>query len=315
MRVFISLNQFCHFSNIPKKLLKRYNIECIDNPLKRKLTEEDLIRYQGNCDFILAGTEKISKKVINKNKNLKVISRVGVGIDNIDLKYAKKKQIKIFNTPSAPSDSVAEFSLALILNSIKQINLMDTRIRKKKWIKLQGKMINDLNIGIVGTGNIGSKLIKLLSFLKPKNILAYDREKKFDLIKKFNVSYVSKKVLLKNSDLISLHLSSNHKTKKFIGEEEFKLMKKTAIIINTSRGDIIDEKKLENALKRKIIAFAALDAFEKEPYSGCMINLENCLITSHSSSFTESARKMMEIHATKNIIRFYIKNKKLNKLL
>ena len=307
MKVFISLNQFCHFSDIPKKLLKKYNIEYINNPLKKKLTEEDLIKYQSNCDFILAGTEKISKKVISKNKNLKVISRVGVGIDNIDLKYAKKRQIKVFNTPSAPSDSVAEFSLALILNSIKQINLMDTEIRRKKWIKLQGKMINDLNIGIVGTGNIGSKLIKLLSFLKPKKILAYDKIKKIDLIKNFNVNYVSKKDLLQNSDLISLHLSSNQKTKKFISEKEFKLMKKSAILINTSRGDIIDEKKLESALKRKIIGFAALDAFEKEPYTGCMINLENCLITSHSSSFTESARKMMEIHATKNIIRFCMK--------
>tara|TARA_B100001057_G_C22835365_1_gene945024 strand:+ start:1548 stop:2486 length:939 start_codon:yes stop_codon:yes gene_type:complete len=312
MKVFISLNQFCHFSDIPKKLLKKYSIEYINNPLKKKLSEKDLIKYQNKCDFILAGTEKISKKVMYNNKNLKAISRVGVGIDNIDLKVAKKKQIKVFNTPLAPSDSVAEFSLALILNSIKQINLMDTKIRKKKWIKLQGKMISDLNIGIIGTGNIGSKLIKLLFFFKPKKILAYDKIKKTNLIKNFNVSYVSKKALLENSDLISLHLSSNPETKKFIGGGEFKLMKKSAIIINTSRGDIIDEKKLENALKKKMIGFAALDAFEKEPYKGSMINLENCLITSHSSSFTKSARKMMEIHAVKNIIRFCIKNKKLN---
>ena len=312
MKVFISLNQFCHFSDIPKKLLKKYNIEYINNPLKKKLSEKDLIKYQNNCDFILAGTEKISKKVMYNNKNLKAISRVGVGIDNIDLKVAKKKQIKVFNTPLAPSDSVAEFSFALILNSIKQINLMDTRIRKKKWIKLRGKMISDLNIGIIGTGNIGSKLIKLLFFLKPKKILAYDKIKKTNLVKNFNVSYVSKQALLKNSDLISLHLSSNQKTKKFIGGDEFKLMKKSAIIINTSRGDLIDEKKLENALKRKIIGFAAVDVFEKEPYKGSMISLENCLITSHSSSFTESARKMMEIQAVKNIIRFYLKNKKLN---
>ena len=94
MKVFISLNQFCHFSDIPKKLLKKYNIEYINNPLKKKLSEKDLIKYQNNCDFILAGTEKISKKVMYNNKNLKAISRVGVGIDNIDLKVAKKNKLK-----------------------------------------------------------------------------------------------------------------------------------------------------------------------------------------------------------------------------
>lgn len=273
------------------------NYEFIYNPTGKKLTENSLAKLiDQDVVAMIAGTEPITKSFLNLSKNLKFIVRCGIGIDNIDLLEAEKLNISIFNTPDAPTNAVAELTLGLILSLLRSINLSDKNIREGNWKPILGNLLSGKNIGIIGFGRIGQKL-KLLLEPFNCNILFYD-----PFIFLNDSSNVSLNDLLKLSDIISLHIPYNKKNHHLINSENIKLLKNNSFIINVSRGGLIDEVSLFNALINKEIAGAALDCFENEPYNGPLTQLENVILTSHMGSYAKESRMKQELDSVNILI-------------
>jgi len=250
---------------------------------------------------IIAGTEKITKKVISEVDSLKVISRYGVGMDNVDLDTAYQKGVLVFNTPDAPTDAVAELTLSLILNLLRKICTSDSEIRKDSWKPQLGTLLSNKTVGILGLGKIGKKVVQLLSPFNAE-FLVYEQKPDEEYVSKYNIDVVSLETLLAKSDVITIHLPSTEETYHIIGKEEFSKMKKTAVLINTARGNLIDEVSLYNSLKNGVIAGAGLDVFENEPYSGKLKELDNTILTPHIGSSTVETRKNMDIESVNNLI-------------
>jgi D-3-phosphoglycerate dehydrogenase len=276
----------------------------ITNNQKIRFNEEKFLENIDNVEVIITGTEPISRKVIEKATKLKLIARVGVGLDNVDLEAAKKRKISICYTPEAPSLAVPEFTLGLILNLLKGISFSDKQMNHGVWTRPMGRMLASSKIGILGAGKIGSKVIKLIKAIEPNCEIFY-----FDLCEGLDIQGVSKKDLefiFENSDIISIHLPLNNNTFDFINGYLIKKMKKEAFLINTARGGIVNEKDLFLALEQNKIAGAALDVFEKEPYNGPLCGLKNCILTCHMGSLTYEVRFMMEMQIVEDIERFFM---------
>lgn len=280
------------------------NIEYVINPLNRKLKENELCEMISDFDLIVAGTEPITKKVLDNAKKLKIISRVGIGLDSVDLNTAREYGIKVCYTPDAPSPAVSELAVAHMLNLLRHIPSVDQKIRAGIWNRIQGHRLANQTIGIIGIGRIGLRVLKHLQGFSPVKILVNDLNPSEEIYRIYNAQYVEKEELYSSSDIITLHVPLTRLTKNLIRKEQLEMMKSTALLINTSRGGIINEKDLYEALSRNQIAGAAIDAFEKEPYSGNLIELENCYFTCHMGSMTKDCRARMEIEAVEEIIRF-----------
>lgn len=255
---------------------------------------------------MIADVEPLTSKVLRNAKKLKVISRVGIGLNNIDLSYAKKNKINVFNTPDAPTSAVVEFNIGLIFMLIRKISILNMSIKKGKWLKLIGLRIPFIKIGILGLGRVGFSLANALVKLGVKQIYYNDLKKK---ITNKKIIYKSKDYIFKNCDLVSINLPETKNTKNFIDKKIFNKMKKNSFLINTSRGEIINENDLYNFLKKGFFAGVALDVFNKEPYYGKLKEFERCILTPHVASHTIDCRNKMEIEATENLIDFFKKIK------
>ena len=303
MKVLITTVPFGEKNRLPLDLLEKSNIEYLINPLNRKLTENELTEMLSNFDAIIAGTDKISKKVMDNASKLKHISRVGIGLDGVDLIEAKKRGIKVSYTPDVPAPAIAELTLGMMLTLLRSTHVSNSQMHQGKWHRIFGRRLSNVTVGLIGVGRVGVRIIKhLQSFDSPK-ILANDVS---NLVKEYNlpVQWTDKEQIFKEADIITLHLPLTGLTKNLIKEEHLMLMKKDAIIINTSRGGIINEKDLYNVMKSGHLSGAAIDVFEQEPYNGPLREIERCLLTSHIGSMSIDCRVKMEIEATEEAIRF-----------
>ena len=304
-KVLISTVPFGEKDKFPLELLSNNSIEYILNPLNRKLKEDDLKGLIGNMDGLIAGTEIISDKVLKKANNLKIISRVGIGLDGIDLNYAKEKNINISYTPDAPGPAVAEMTIGLMISLLRSLHISNSQMHLGKWNRIFGRRIAEITIGIIGVGRIGSRVLRRLKPFGTPKILVNDVMPDHTIDGYLKVHWTTKNEIYKNADLISLHLPLNTKTKDMITAKELSLMKDNALLINTSRGGIINEKDLFSALKKGKLGGVAIDVFENEPYEGPLKNIERCLLTSHMGSMSEDCRTRMEIESTEEIVRFF----------
>lgn len=302
MKVLISSASFGKINQKAIHVLEKEGFTPIINPFGRKLTFDEFTERIKDATALIAGTEKITEEILKHAPNLKVISRYGVGVDNIDLLAAKERRITICNTSEAPSQAVAELTLALILNIIRRISEADRGMRNKNWQQLNGSLLMGKTIGIVGLGRIGKKIIELIKPFK-MTIFTYDPYPDWDFISQHNIVLASLNDVLSKSDIVSLHLPLSEKTFHLIGEEEFLMFKKGALLINASRGGLIDEKALAVALRDGIIAGAGIDTFEEEPYIGELTEFENVVLTCHMGSSATETREQMELEAVMNIIR------------
>lgn len=299
--IFLAPATFGHYSFRPKNILEEYNFTFRKNSLGRKLLPEEIVELAYNADGIIAGTESYSEDVINKLPNLKVISRLGVGLDNIDLKIADEKGIKVFITNS-PAPAVAELILGLMLDIKRRISNQNQNLKEGKWEKKMGSLLQGNTLGIIGLGTVGKALIRLVQgfdFI----VLAYDQVKDEKFQREYNVQYTELNTLLKESDIVSLNINLTDQTKYLINKTRLKLMKSDSVLINTSRGEIVDELALYTALKNGELAGAGLDVFEQEPYSGLFTELENVVLTPHIGSYAKEVRVQMEIEAAQNLIK------------
>jgi len=299
--IFLAPSSFGHYSYQPIKLLEEQNFTHKENSIGRKLLPEEIVKFAHKAEGIIAGTEAYSEDVINKLPNLKVISRLGVGLDNIDLKIAGEKGIKVFITNS-PAPAVAELILGLILNVTRNINQGNKALKEGKWKKQMGSLIQEKTLGIIGLGKIGKALIKLVQGFDFM-LLAYDQFKDEEFQKEYNVKYSTLVTVLKESDIVSLNINLTDQTRNLIDKTRLKLMKPDSILINTSRGEIVDEVALYNALKNGKLAGAALDVFQQEPYSGPLTELDNVVLTPHIGSYAKEIRIQMEIEAAQNLVK------------
>ena len=299
--IFLASPSFGQYSFRPKNILEEYNFTLRGNSFGRKLLPEEIVELAYNADGIIAGTESYSEDVINKLPNLKVISRLGVGLDNIDLKIADKKGIKVFITNS-PAPAVAELILGLMLDIKRRISNQNQNLKEGKWEKKMGSLLQGNTLGIIGLGTVGKALIRLVQgfdFI----VLAYDQVKDEKFQREYNVQYTELNTLLKESDIVSLNINLTDQTKYLINKTRLKLMKSDSVLINTSRGEIVDELALYTALKNGKLAGAGLDVFEQEPYSGLFTELENVVLTPHIGSYAKEVRVQMEIEAAQNLIK------------
>lgn len=239
--------------------------------------------------LIVRSRTKVTRSLMEKAKRLRLIARAGVGLDNIDVDFAREKNIKVINTPDSPSNAVAELTIGHMLSLLRNIAKAHCEMKKGVWDKkhLIGQELEGKTLGIIGYGRIGSLVGKKAHCLGMK-ILAFNPPPRHeDGIAVFVDDF---DLLLKKADIITLHLPLTPKTKGMINKESISKMKDGVYLINTSRGDIVDEEALYHACKSGKIAGAALDVFSEEPYKGKLSELPNVLLTPHLGSSTKEAQ-------------------------
>lgn len=305
MKILITTVPFGEIDNYPLQLLDSNGIEYLINPFNKKLSEDELVDLIPDFDVIIAGTEPITKTVLNNAKNLKLISRVGIGLDSVDLVEAKRKGITVSYTPDAPAPAVAELTIGLMLSLLRSIHISNQDMHKGEWHRFLGKRLEKSVVGIIGMGRIGSKVTKILSYFPCAGILVNDVRQIDDIEANNLIAWEDKETIYRKSDVISLHVPLTAKTRSMVGRQELELMKPDAMLINTSRGGIVNELDLFEIMQSGHLAGAAIDVFEKEPYNGKLREINNCLLTSHMGSMSQDCRSQMEIEATEEAVRFF----------
>ena len=303
-KVLITTVPFGKNNRFPLDLLENAGIEYLVNPHNKKLTENQLSELIGDFEVLIAGTEQITDKVMSQAPKLKLISRVGIGLDSVDLNAAKKRGIKISYTPDAPAPAVAELTLSMILTLLRSVHVSNLQMHHGNWERIFGRRLTDVTVGIIGVGRIGTHLLRCMSGFGKINILANDIMPNNKLNRDFNLEWVTKDQIYKESDIVSLHLPLTPLTRNMICREQLLQMKKGAFVINTSRGGIINEDDLHKAMEEGHLGGAAIDVFENEPYTGKLIEIDRCLLTAHMGSMSIDCRSQMEIEATEEAVRF-----------
>jgi len=295
-------------------LKQRFNVT-----YKLKPEKEELINLIKDTDIIILRSGiTLFEDVLSQAPKLKLIARAGAGVDNIDIDYATKKDITVFNIPALSAKSVAELAFGLMISVSRNIALADRWLRDNQWRKkdLYGYELSGKTLGIIGLGNIGSEVAKIAKGFD-MNILAYEANETEEMKVKsaaLGATLVSFEDLLKNSDVITLHIPLLDSTKDLIKIDQLKQMKKTAFIINTSRGGVINEEDLYTALKEKIIAGAATDVFVKEKEKTPLFELDNLVVTPHIGAMTYDSQKAIAEILCENISNFVDGKPIINKL-
>ena len=300
-QIFVALRTFSEYSNLPLRTLEETSFDIVLNRSGRRLNQSEIVELGRDANGIIAGVEPYDGDVLAKLEKLKCISRCGVGTDNIDLAEAKRKGITVLNTPDAVTQPVAELVIAMIFDLLRLLTFHTNILKKGRWEKRAGWLLSAKKIGIVGLGRIGKRVAEMLKALNA-DVYGSDLAPDLSWAKSNGIKILSMPEMLKLADIISIHVSISKDNPFILGEKEINTLKKGTIIINTSRGQAIDEKALYEALKAKHLGGAGLDVFSKEPYAGPLKELDNVILTPHIASLTVESRTEMELQAVTNII-------------
>jgi len=303
-KVLVALSTFTEYGDAPLTLLKESGLDYYLNPLGRRLVREEIVEMGKDCAGIIAGVEPYDDYVLDHLPKLRCISRCGVGIDNISLATAKEKGIVIKNTPDVVVLPVVELTMAMIFDLLRRLSYHTRLLRSKQWQKKAGNLLSGKKAGVLGLGRIGRKVAETLVKLGAE-VYGADLSPDQKWADENGVKIVSNEALLRESDIISLHVSLLENDKFILGKKEIESMKEGAFLINTSRGEVIDEEALYRALKSNHLGGAALDVFQKEPYEGPLCELENVVLTPHIATLTAESRVQMEVEAVRNLIDFF----------
>jgi len=303
-KVLITTVPFADSNRLPIELLQSAGIEFVINPLGRKLKEPELAEMIGEYDAVIAGTEPITAKVLANARKLRLISRVGIGLDSVDLVEAQQRGINVSYTPDAPAPAVAELTLCLMLTLLRSVHVANLQLHGGKWHRHFGRRIPEVTIGIIGTGRIGTRVLRRIAAFGTPRVLVNDLRPDPKLVPELKLEWVGKDDIYRDADVISLHLPLTPHTHDMIRREQLLAMKPDAVIINTSRGGIVNEADLAAVMRGGHLAGAAIDVFEHEPYSGELAGIDRCLLTAHMGSMSVDCRTRMEIEATEEAVRF-----------
>lgn len=308
LKVLITTVPFSDKNRLPLELLENAGIEYVINPYNKKLTEDQLADLVSDFDVLIAGTEPITDKVMARASNLKLISRVGIGLDSVDLLSARRRGIKVSYTPDAPSPAAAELTMCQILTLLRSVHVSNARMHQGHWHRFFGRRLAEVTVGVIGVGRIGSRVLRRMTGFGTPRVLVNDLQPNYKQIPEFKLEWVTKEEIYREADVITLHLPLTHLTKNMIRREHLMQMKPDALLINTSRGGIVNEQDLYEVMKSGHLGGAAIDVFEHEPYSGPLCEIERCLLTSHMGSMSVDCRTRMEIEATEEAVRFLMGN-------
>ncbi len=282
---------------------KRYSIDL--KKTDQYLNENQLLKIIDKYHGVICGDDEFSRRVLMKASNLKVISKWGTGINSIDLNFAKIKKIKVLNTPSAFSYSVATMAIGMILSYFRKIIDNHNLIKKNKWPKLQGETLHNKKIGVIGVGNIGKKIFEMLLGFETIN---YANDLKIinrSFLKRYKIKQVSKKKIFRESDILITASDLNKSSYHLLNKKTLKLIKKNVLIVNISRGSLIDNNALIKFLKKNPHSGACLDVFEDEPLkrNSKFLSLKNCILTSHNAFNTYYEVEKTHINTINNILK------------
>jgi len=299
-------------SNIAQKIFEKNNIQF---DVKTGLSEEEIIKIIPEYDgMVVRSATKVTKNIISAAKKLKVIGRAGAGVDNIDVPAAKKNNMIVMNTPGGNSNATAEHAFALIMSVLRKIPFANETTHKAQWEKknIKGTELSKKTLGIVGFGNVGVRLSYLVKGFNMEILVSSksleSRKKDYPHVK--NVSFDE---LISKSDIISFHCKAAPDGKPMITKEHYKKIKPTAYIINAARGNIVDEKDLNEALNENLITGAAVDVFSKEPAKeNILFNNPKVILTPHIAASTTEASIVVAEMAANQISDFLLKGTKIN---
>lgn len=304
-KVLISTVPFGQKNRQPLDFLEKAGIEYVINPYNKKLTEAQLMELIADFDAIIAGTELITAKVLRNAPKLKLISRVGIGLDGVDLIEARNRGVRVAYTPDAPAPAVAELAVGVMLMLLRSVHISNAQMHSGQWERIFGRRLGELTMGVIGAGRIGSRVLRLASAFGVKRLMVNDIAPNAKLGQDLDINWVTKDDIYKSADLISLHLPLTPLTKDMIGRSQLLAMKADAILVNTSRGGIINEGDLYDVMTAGHLAGAGLDVFEREPYSGPLSGIDRCVLSAHMGSMSVDCRTRMEIEATEEVVRFF----------
>jgi D-3-phosphoglycerate dehydrogenase / 2-oxoglutarate reductase len=303
-KALITTVPFGDKNRLPLDLLEKDSIEYLINPLNKKLTEDELAEMVTDYEVIIAGTEPITQKVMGSASNLKMISRVGIGLDSVDLLEAEKQGVIVSYTPDAPAPAVAELTIGLMLTLLRSVQVSNMEMHNGKWNRFFGRRLSEITIGIIGVGRIGSGVIRHLQGFGSPKILVNDILPRHTLDQDFNIEWVDQDEIYQQADIVTVHTPLTAQTKNMVKKEQLLCMKEDAIMINTARGGIINEQDLYEVMQSGHLSGAAIDVFDFEPYYGKLREIKRCILTAHMGSMSVDCRARMEIEATEEAVRF-----------
>ena len=265
--------------------------------------EKDLKDHISDADVLIIRTYTIAdKNLLSKAKKIKYLIRCGVGLENVDTDYCKERGIKVINAPASNSDAVAEHTILLILASLKNLVGLDASVRRGEWNRDPVTGLADKTVGILGFGHIGKEVARRLQGFDAK-LLAYDVVQDKETAEKLGVKFVTLENLLRESDVVTVHVPLLKQTRHLLDSRRISMIKKGTIVVNTSRGAVIDEKALANALKSGHIVFAGIDVFESEPPTkSLLLPLKNTILTPHIAGLTKESFRRMCVQPIKEFL-------------
>ena len=285
--------------------LEADGVELALPPVRERLSEAELLPLVRDIDGAICGNDRFTERVLSAAPRLKVISKWGTGIDSIDTAAASKLGIQVCNSTDVFTDAVADTALGYILCFARQLPWMDREMRQQRWNKTQLVSLKECTLGVVGVGNIGKAVVRRAREFGMK-ILGYDPvQPPGSFIAETGLQMMPLQTLVAEADFITLHCDLNPTSFHLIGREELSAMRPGACLINTSRGPVIDESALVEALRERRIAGAALDVFEIEPLpaDSPLREMDNCLLAPHNANSSRSARKLVHKRTIANLLR------------
>jgi D-3-phosphoglycerate dehydrogenase / 2-oxoglutarate reductase len=305
LTVLFSAPYMIPYKNRFQPVFKHYQIELIVPDVKERLSEAEILKYAGSFDGAICGDDRYTKQVIEAClPRLRIISKWGTGVDSIDQQAAKGFGVKVGNTPNAFTQAVADSVFGYILAFSRKQPWMDRELKSGKWEKIPGKALHECILGIIGIGNIGKAISQRALGFNMKVIGNDLKEIDKEFLAQYRVDMVSLENLLMNADFVSVNADLNPTSHHLMNKETIAKMKPTAILINTARGPIIDERALTEALQNKKIAGVGLDVFEEEPLpaSSPLKKMDNVLLAPHNSNSSPSAWENVHWNTIRNLI-------------
>ncbi|MDG0813337.1 phosphoglycerate dehydrogenase [Cohnella rhizosphaerae] len=314
-KVLVTATNYSALCAEAKQLLEDAGCEIVENQLGRPHTYEELIPLVGDIDAVVAGVDTWDEAVFKHAPKLKAIARFGVGVDNIDLAQAKAYGIQVTNVPGGNANAVAELTVGLILSMMRNIPALQESAKRAYWDRRVGVELAGRTVGLLGFGNIAQMVARKLQGFDVK-LIAYDKFPSAAKAEALGVELVDSDEVLKQSDVVSMHLPSLKETHHMMSDAQFGLMKESAYFVNTARGALVDEQALYRALQGGRIAGAAIDVYEREPVAADnpLLKLDNLLATPHTAAETEETYRRVGLATAQALLDVFEGRKPANLL-
>ena len=301
-KVYVSTVPFATVSDEPARLLREAGLDYEVNPYDRKMRAEEMKEVLPDIDYLVAGIEPLDADVLAHAPKLKLIARVGIGLDTVDLGECKRRGIVVTYTPDAPTLAVAELNIGFMLDALRRISYTSEQLHRRNWVPHMGMLLRGRTVGILGLGRIGKSTAQILSGFRVR-LLACDPVWDIATARALDVERCSQEQLLKQSDVLVICVPLEPDTVNLIGAPELALMRPSSVLVNAARGGIVDEVALAEALGSGQIAYACTDVYSEEPYTGPLCDLPNITLSGHMGAGADVCRIQMEVGAVEEVVR------------